>query len=169
MKLFKRDIYGKIVKMEELAVICGKIKKSGRTISCTSGTFDILHDGHIKYLMRAAEFGDVLVVGIDEDSLVKKFKGDSRPKLPGYVRILNIAAHEHVDIACLITCSREMIKIVRPNILLSLDQPAIFPKELKNSISSNLSEERSSLCSPCPPCLQRKLSGGLAYEKNPKS
>lgn len=115
MKLFKRDIHGKIVKMNELAAVCGKIRRSGRSISCTSGTFDIIHDGHIKYLIKAAEFGDVLVVGIDEDTLVKKFKGDSRPKLPGYVRVLNIAAHEHVDIACLITCSREMIKIVKPN------------------------------------------------------
>jgi len=66
VKLFKRDIYGKIVKMDELAVVCGRIRKSGCTIACTSGAFDILHDGHIKYLIRAAEFGDVLVVGIDE-------------------------------------------------------------------------------------------------------
>jgi len=114
--MFKRDIFGKIVKVDELAGICIKHRRAGRKISCTSGSFDLIHDGHIKYLIRAAELGDVLIVGVDSDELVKRFKGEVRPILPGYVRVLNIASHEHVDFTCLIASTLEIIEVVKPNV-----------------------------------------------------
>jgi len=45
----------------------------------TNGCFDILHRGHIYYLSRARELGDLLVVGLNSDSSVTKLKGPGRP------------------------------------------------------------------------------------------
>ncbi len=55
-------------------------KSSGKKIVFTNGVFDILHLGHVRYLQEARELGDVLVVGINDDSSVKRLnKGPERP------------------------------------------------------------------------------------------
>lgn len=50
-----------------------------KKIVFTNGCFDILHKGHLEILSKAAALGDVLVVGVNADSSVRKLKGDSRP------------------------------------------------------------------------------------------
>ena len=52
---------------------------SNNKIVFTNGCFDILHEGHIKYLQKAKSLGDKLIVAINSDSSVKKIKGNSRP------------------------------------------------------------------------------------------
>ncbi len=55
-------------------------KEEGKTIVFTNGVFDILHVGHVTYLQEARELGDVLVVGLNADSSVKRLnKGPSDP------------------------------------------------------------------------------------------
>ncbi|MFJ5254407.1 adenylyltransferase/cytidyltransferase family protein [Pseudomonas sp. NPDC088414] len=48
-------------------------------VGYTSGVFDLLHEGHRNYLRACKERCDYLVVGVDEDDIVKKNKGSSRP------------------------------------------------------------------------------------------
>lgn len=48
-------------------------------IGYTSGVFDLLHDGHRNYLRACREKCDLLVVGVDEDAIVRKNKGSNRP------------------------------------------------------------------------------------------
>src|ERR1035438_409092 len=50
-----------------------------KTIAFTNGVFDILHEGHIKILSQAASFADVLIIGVNSDSSVKRLKGNERP------------------------------------------------------------------------------------------
>jgi D-glycero-beta-D-manno-heptose 1-phosphate adenylyltransferase len=45
----------------------------------TNGCFDILHRGHVDYLARASDMGDVLIVGLNTDNSVRAIKGPSRP------------------------------------------------------------------------------------------
>ena len=47
-------------------------KEQGQKIVMTNGCFDLLHAGHVKYLQEAAEFGDILLVAVNDDSSVKK-------------------------------------------------------------------------------------------------
>ncbi len=54
-------------------------KLLGKKIVFTNGCFDILHKGHLEILSKAASLGDVLVVGVNADSSVKKLKGEARP------------------------------------------------------------------------------------------
>jgi D-glycero-beta-D-manno-heptose 1-phosphate adenylyltransferase len=48
----------------------------------TIGSWDLLHTGHVRYLRKAREYGDILVVGVDTDRAIKLYKGDLRPVVP---------------------------------------------------------------------------------------
>lgn len=63
----------------------------------TNGCFDILHQGHVSYLEKARELGDLLIVAINSDSSVKKLKGDLRPVRSLKDRLAVLAALECVD------------------------------------------------------------------------
>jgi D-beta-D-heptose 7-phosphate kinase/D-beta-D-heptose 1-phosphate adenosyltransferase len=52
---------------------------AGKKVVFTNGCFDILHKGHVKYLAKARELGDVLIVGVNSDASVRILKGNSRP------------------------------------------------------------------------------------------
>ena len=69
-----------------------------KKIVFTNGCFDILHKGHVVYLNRAADFGDVLVLGLNSDSSVKRQgKGEDRPINNFDSRALIIAGLSCVD------------------------------------------------------------------------
>ena len=70
---------GKILKREEILKTIEKLKNENKTIVFTNGCFDILHVGHVRYLKESAKYGDILIVGLNSDSSVKKLKGESRP------------------------------------------------------------------------------------------
>ena len=66
--------------LEELEGILEKEKQLGKKIVFTNGCFDILHKGHIYILQKSSELGDVLVVGLNTDKIIRELKGDGRPK-----------------------------------------------------------------------------------------
>ena len=66
-----------LIKKEELNILLENLK--GKKIVFTNGCFDILHIGHAKYLKESKKFGDILIVGVNSDSSVKKLKGPNRP------------------------------------------------------------------------------------------
>jgi len=72
-------------------------KKEGKKIVFTNGVFDLLHTGHIFSLSQAAKEGDVLVIGLNSDSSVKRLKGDSRPINDQDARALLLASLMMVD------------------------------------------------------------------------
>ena len=69
-------------KIQDLASLKGNVlqwKEEGKKIVFTNGVFDLIHIGHISYLLKAAEAGDKLIIGLNADISVKRIKGDSRP------------------------------------------------------------------------------------------
>jgi len=74
---FGANFEHKVKSLEELEEILSQ--KGKKKVVFTNGCFDILHAGHIKYLARARELGDLLVVGLNSDASVKRLKGDARP------------------------------------------------------------------------------------------
>ena len=66
-----------LIKKENLNELLNRLE--GKKIVFTNGCFDILHIGHVKYLKESKKFGDILIVGLNSDSSVKKLKGENRP------------------------------------------------------------------------------------------
>lgn len=56
-----------------------KLRRDGRTVVFTNGAFDILHTGHLTYLQFAREQGDCLIVGLNSDDSIRRYKGLDRP------------------------------------------------------------------------------------------
>jgi len=77
-------------------------KQAGETVVFTNGCFDILHEGHVTYLSKAADLGSKLVIGLNTDASVKRQgKGDERPVNPETARALLLAALRFVDLVVL--------------------------------------------------------------------
>ncbi len=111
-------IIDKIKSREELSVISADLRKKKKTIGFTSGAFDILHVGHVDYLEKAKENCDILIVGINTDDSVKKYKGDARPIVPQTQRAKTIAALACVDYVFLFSERRnvENLKALKPHL-----------------------------------------------------
>ncbi len=91
-----------------------------RKIVFTNGVFDLLHLGHIDYLSKAKDNGDVLIVGVNTDSSAKRLgKGDIRPITNEKSRSTIIASLEFVDAVVLFEGDTpyELIKVIQPDIL----------------------------------------------------
>ena len=112
-------INNKIIAKTELAVRLGQWHAQGLKVVFTNGCFDILHRGHVEYLSKASDMGDVLVVGLNTDASVKRLKGEGRPVNDQEARALVLASLGFVDAVVLFDedTPYELIKTVRPEVL----------------------------------------------------
>lgn len=94
-------------------------RKTNKKIVFTNGCFDILHQGHVVYLAKAAALGDKLVVGLNTDASVKRLKGADRPLNGEQERALLLAALGFVDMVILFEedTPYELIKATVPQVL----------------------------------------------------
>ena len=94
-------------------------QSSNKKIVFTNGCFDILHVGHIRLLNDAKKLGDILVVGINSDSSVKKLKGENRPVNIESDRKTLLESLKSVDYVFTFDEDNplNLIKKIRPNIL----------------------------------------------------
>lgn len=106
-------------KIKSLDEICQILKNSDKKIVFTNGCFDILHAGHIKYLNKAKKLGDILIVGLNSDSSVKRLKGKTRPINSQNSRALLLSALEFVDFVVIFDedTPLNLIEKIRPDIL----------------------------------------------------
>jgi rfaE bifunctional protein nucleotidyltransferase chain/domain len=91
----------------------------GKIIVFSNGCFDLLHKGHIDYLNRAADLGDVLVMGLNTDASVSKLKGPHRPIQDEQSRLTIIAALQCVNAVVLFNeeTPYNLIELVQPDVL----------------------------------------------------
>ena len=88
---------GEVLEVEELRRRLTEARRADRTVAFANGHFDLLHVGHLRYLEAAAEQGDLLVVGLNDDPSVTRLKGPGRPIVPASERAELLAALEPVD------------------------------------------------------------------------
>tara|TARA_Y100001968_G_C19381609_1_gene730628 strand:- start:868 stop:1332 length:465 start_codon:yes stop_codon:yes gene_type:complete len=94
-------------------------RKNKIKIVFTNGCFDLLHQGHIDLLNKAYSFGDILIVGLNSDSSVKKLKGENRPYENERIRsnnLLNLQFVNHVIIFNNDT-PQDLVNIIMPDVL----------------------------------------------------
>ena len=63
----------------ESVALVERLRSAGKTIVFTNGVFDLLHVGHVRYLQRARDLGDALLIGLNSDRCVRQIKGPERP------------------------------------------------------------------------------------------
>ncbi len=75
----EKTLLDKITDLPKLKAQISAWKNEGKKVVFTNGVFDLLHIGHITYMVKAADLGDKLIIGLNSDSSVKRIKGDDRP------------------------------------------------------------------------------------------
>ena len=114
-----REAEKKIWDRSALAEECGRLRAAGKKIVFTNGCFDLMHAGHATYLQFARAQGDVLVVGLNSDASVRRYKGDQRPIVDEHNRARMMAALECVDYVVVFGEDEpaELIRAVTPDVL----------------------------------------------------
>lgn len=109
----------KIKTLNQLKNVIARLKQQRKSIIFTNGCFDILHRGHVEYLAKAKKLGDVLIVGLNTDSSVKRLKGRLRPVNKEKDRAIVLSALEAVDYVIFFNedTPYELIKAVKPDVL----------------------------------------------------
>ncbi|PLY08315.1 MAG: bifunctional heptose 7-phosphate kinase/heptose 1-phosphate adenyltransferase [Desulfuromonas sp.] len=92
---------------------------AGKKIVFTNGCFDLLHVGHVKYLQKARQLGDLLVLGLNSDASIRRLKGAKRPLIGEEERAHILAALDCIDYVVVFNedTPLQLIEIVKPDIL----------------------------------------------------
>lgn len=88
---------GSLVELPTLLETLRLRREQGQRVVFANGCFDLLHVGHARYLEAAADEGDILVVGINSDQMVRELKGEGRPILTELERAELVTALSVVD------------------------------------------------------------------------
>ena len=104
---------------KEFSPLLTQWKQAGDTIVFTNGCFDLLHRGHIDSLLKAASFGNRLIVGLNSDASVRKLKGENRPLIDQQSRAIVLASLIMVDAVIIFDeeTPYELIKAIQPDVL----------------------------------------------------
>ena len=115
LEIIKAKIFNRERLENQLAVWRFKDQK----IVFTNGCFDLLHLGHIDYLSKAKDHGNVLIVGVNTDASVRRLKGENRPVTDETSRSVIMASLQFVNAVVLFDedTPYELIKLVQPDVL----------------------------------------------------
>ncbi len=104
---------------EDLQELLKELRAEKKKIVFTNGVFDIIHMGHVEYLLEAKSLGDVLIVGLNSDSSVKMIKGDKRPIVPEANRAFVLSNLKPVDFVVIFNEDNpfNLISKVTPDVL----------------------------------------------------
>ncbi len=113
------DTTSKIAQADSLAACLTTFRRDGSRVVFTNGCFDILHAGHVRYLQEARSFGDVLVIGVNDDDSIQRLKGKDRPFNNLADRLAVLAALECVDLVVAFSedTPETLIQLVCPDVL----------------------------------------------------
>ncbi|HET6508494.1 MAG TPA: adenylyltransferase/cytidyltransferase family protein [Baekduia sp.] len=119
--------------LEEMTRVVSHLRGLGYRIVLTSGSFDLIHLGHVKYLARAKELGGILVVGVDSDAKIRRRKGEDRPMVPESERLELLAHQRPVDLIYLKQDEDPkwgLIRAVEPDVLVLTADHSYTPEQL---------------------------------------
>lgn len=153
-----------VIDYEKLGALASGIRAVNGKIGVTIGSWDLLHIGHVRYLMKAKSLVDVLIVGVDTDRAIKLYKGDLRPVVPEQERCEMLTYQTPVDIVTQIDDVDEkgwwqctLIKYVRPEVFVAVEdsyppeqieeikrysrEVVVLPRQAENTSTSKFVQE----------------------------
>lgn len=113
------DYPSRILSWEAMKAERARLRAQGIKVVFTNGAFDILHTGHLTYMTFARQQGDCLVVGLNSDASVRRYKTDKRPIVPEQERATMLAGLKCVDYVVVFDQDepKELIAHLLPDVL----------------------------------------------------
>lgn len=109
---------------ERITEVVSALRVLGMQVVLTSGSFDVLHEGHSMYLEAARALGDFLIVGVDSDEKIRTRKGPTRPAVPEQERLRMVTHQRGVGLVTLKNADDprwDLISAVRPDVLVATE------------------------------------------------
>jgi D-beta-D-heptose 7-phosphate kinase/D-beta-D-heptose 1-phosphate adenosyltransferase len=133
----------KVISLKKIVKIRKELKKEGKKVVFTNGCFDILHKGHVYLLKRAKKLGDILIVGLNSDSSVKRIKGEKRPIFSVRDRAFVLSSIDVVDYIVIFNedTPLKVIKAIEPDVLVKgadWDKKSIVGREIVESLGGKV-------------------------------
>jgi len=109
----------KLLNREDLAKVVADLKRRGKTVGFTNGCFDCMHFGHLNSFAQARAECDALIVAVNSDASVKRYKGPNRPIQNETTRSAIVAALELVDYVVVFDedTAEPLIDLLRPDVV----------------------------------------------------
>jgi D-beta-D-heptose 7-phosphate kinase/D-beta-D-heptose 1-phosphate adenosyltransferase len=109
----------KLATLQEAAEQAERWRVRGFKVGFTNGTFDLVHPGHISSIRQAKAACDYLVVAINSDASVKRYKGPTRPVQDEATRAVILSAMEMIDLVVIFEedTPLELIRAIKPDVL----------------------------------------------------
>jgi rfaE bifunctional protein nucleotidyltransferase chain/domain len=143
--LFKTYAQKVVLDYDKLSRIAEGYKAIGRKIVVTIGSWDAIHIGQVRYIIRARATGDILVVGFDTDRAIKLYKGDFRPLIPEAERAEMLTYLHDADFVTALDDVDEngnwqygLLKAMRPDIFVAVEDS--YPEEQIKEIQQYVAE-----------------------------
>lgn len=158
------DAKRKIVEdYDALSRVVEGLRAINRKVVVTIGSWDLLHIGHVRYLRKAREQGDLLIVGVDTDETIRRYKGEHRPVVPFVERCEMLTYQSCVDFVTGISDVDEkgkwlyaLIKKIKPDVFVAVEdsyppeqvadikkhasEVVVFPRQAENTSTSKMIE-----------------------------
>ncbi|MBJ7448733.1 MAG: adenylyltransferase/cytidyltransferase family protein [Parachlamydiales bacterium] len=118
IRLWKEEMSKKLISPENLKSKIAELRLEKKTIATLNGSFDLLHAGHLQIIFEASQMADVLIVALNSDASIKKYKSPIRPIIPLEYRIEMIAALQFVSYVTWFeeTDPCNLLKIIKPDV-----------------------------------------------------
>ena len=108
----------KLIQPHELVEKVKHLKEQGLTLVTLNGSFDLLHAGHLQIIFEASQKGDILIMALNSDASIQKYKSPKRPIIPLEYRLQMMAALEFVDYITWFdeTDPRDLLTKIQPHV-----------------------------------------------------
>ncbi len=114
-------------------------RAAGHRVVLTIGSWDMLHIGHVRYLLKAREQGEILVVGVDSDKAIQRYKGPHRPIVPENERIEMLSYLDCVNFITLVDdvdvhgqWQYGILQKIRPHVFVAVEDS--YPEKQRKDI-----------------------------------
>ncbi len=108
----------KVILPSALEAKVHSLRAEGKSIATLNGSFDLMHAGHLHMIFEASKQGDILIVALNSDSSIQKYKSPLRPIIPLEYRLQMMAALEFVSFVTWFeeTDPLKILGIIKPNV-----------------------------------------------------
>lgn len=116
-RIWQEKYKEKIIDPDDLEKTVEELRHEGNTIATLNGSFDLMHAGHLHILYEASKVADILIVALNSDESIKKYKSADRPIIPLESRLQMMAAIGFVDFITWFheTDPKEILQKIKPD------------------------------------------------------
>ena len=114
----------RLISQSDLDTLHDQLKEKGKKIVFTAGSWDLIHAGQCRYLEKARDAGDVLVVGVSSNDAIRKVKGPNKPILDEKIRAEMLTFLRSVDFVTILpepSCS-PTLGLLKPDVFITVKE-----------------------------------------------